>query len=160
MATAMITGAGVANAQSGSATASMGGLVEGYCEILVVSNGNGGTIGVNDVLYNLGPAYFNLEISCNDIDGATVSASSTQGGFKLDDDPNGPAIPYNVSVAGFSGGSTMDFNSATTGVKDEPGSADLADFIPLTATISNAGTEAAWAGSYDDTLTFSIAAII
>lgn len=159
VATALFVVAGAANAQSGSATASMAGKVDGYCEISVITTGNGGSIGVNDVLYGLGSAYIDLEISCNDIDGATVTAASTQGGFKLDDDPDGAPIPYLVSVGGFTNG-TMDFSSSTVGEKVEPGSAQLADFVELRATITNGGTTASWAGSYDDTLTFSIAAVI
>ena len=159
VATALIVGTGAANAQSGSATASMAGNVAGYCEISVTSNTGGASFGVNDVLYNTGSVNIPLEISCNDIDGATVTAASTQGGFKLDDDPDGAPIPYVVSVSGFTNG-TMGFTSGTVGEMSEPGSAQLADYMELTATISNGGSQASWAGSYDDTLTFSIAANI
>ena len=159
-ATALVLGTGVANAQSGNGTASLAGNVSGHCDLSIYSGTNSGaSINANPVIDG-GSTSFTLNISCNDIEGATLQVDSSSNGFLHDDSPT--LVGYDVDVTGFPSGASMSFHSGTIGSISEPGSLELADLdgVDLTAELTHDGGDAYgdFAGGYTDSLVFNISA--
>ncbi|ENC6710298.1 hypothetical protein ABKY54_004914 [Vibrio harveyi] len=101
-----------------------------------------------------------LDMKCNDVDGATVSLTSSEGGLESDDDEDF-ALTYTATFAP-TGLPSFDLNApGGPGLNDVsselsyPGSLGLASGVDATLTVQT--TEVAtWAGGYSDTLTVNV----
>lgn len=102
----------------------------------------------------------NLGMQCNDVDGATVSLTSSEGGLESDDNEDF-ALEYTATFAP-TGLSPLVLNApGGPGLNDVsvdvayPGSSTLAGGVGATLTVATTET-ATWAGGYSDTLTVNI----
>ncbi|WP_159738511.1 hypothetical protein [Vibrio atypicus] len=101
-----------------------------------------------------------MSMKCNDVDGATVKLTSSEGGLESDDSED-YALTYDATftpaglpalVLNAPGGPGQNDVSVT---QSYPGSATLATGIAATLDVVTTET-AAWAGGYSDTLTVNI----
>lgn len=122
--------------------------------------------GLNSQLLDFGDVTQNKTVSidmtmkCNDVDGATVSLTSSEGGLESDDDEDF-ALTYDATFAP-TGLQPLVLNAPggpgandVSVEKSYPGSSGLASGIGATLTVNTTET-ATWAGGYSDTLTVNV----
>lgn len=102
----------------------------------------------------------NLNIKCNDADGASVTLTSSEGGLESDDNEDF-ALKYTATFTP-TGLGTLTLNAPggpgqndVKANKSYPGSTLLAGGVPAVLEVSTIDTSP-WAGGYSDTLTVNI----
>ena len=133
------------------------GFVAPVCE---VSGLNSQALDFGDVTSDHKQVNINMHMKCNDVDGATVTLISAEGGLESDDDEDF-ALTYDA-VFTPTGLTPLTLNApGGPGQNDVPasqtygGSPNLATGIGASLVVTT--TEAAtWAGGYSDTLTVNI----
>lgn len=147
-----------AQAQAAPGDVQLVGFVSPICEVTGLSTQ---LIDFGNVSQLQDVSVSGLNMKCNDVDGATVSLTSSEGGLESDDNedfalkydatfnPGGGLAAFTLNAPGGPGQNDVSVN------KSYGGSTALA--AGVTASIDIATTETSpWAGGYSDTLTVNI----
>lgn len=145
-------------AHAGPGDVQLVGFVTPICEVTGLSTQ---LIDFGDVSQIQNVSVSGLNMKCNDVDGATVTLTSSEGGLESDDDEDF-ALKYDATFNPGGGLSSFTLNAPggpglndVSATQSYAGSGSLATGIGASIDIATTETSP-WAGGYSDTLTVNI----
>ena len=147
-----------AQAQAAPGDVQLVGFVSPICEVTGLSTQ---LIDFGDVSQIQNISVSGLNMKCNDVDGATVSLTSAEGGLESDDNEDF-ALKYDATFTPAGGLGAFTLNAPggpgqnnVTIAQNYGGSSSLASGVGASIEIATTETSP-WAGGYSDTLTVNI----